>query len=85
MHYDQWGEGGREKFLNRILTHLYCTKHNEINIGHSDVQKRISYKKYYILAYIFYIQVQTNVFRCIPTYKEKCFKAYFDMFLFDKI
>ena len=31
-------------FLKRILTHLYCTKYDEIDICHSDVQKYISYK-----------------------------------------
>ena len=32
------------KFLKRIL-HLYCTKCNEINICHLDVQKPLSYEK----------------------------------------
>ena len=30
--------GGRE-FLKRILTHLYCTKYNEINVCHLNIQK----------------------------------------------
>ena len=32
-------------FLKRILTHLYSTKYNEINICHIDVQNHTSYKK----------------------------------------
>ena len=31
------------KYLKRFLTYLYCTKHNEINICHSDIQKQVSY------------------------------------------
>ena len=30
---------GNGKVLNLIITHLYCTKYNEINIFHSVVQK----------------------------------------------
>ena len=33
----------RGKILKRILTWLCCTKHNEINICHSDVQDHVSY------------------------------------------
>ena len=33
-----------EKCLRRILTHLDCTKYNEINISHSHTQKHISLK-----------------------------------------
>ena len=32
-------------FLKLILTYSYCTKHNEINICHSDIQNHVSYKK----------------------------------------
>ena len=34
----------RGKILKRILTWLCCTKHNEINICHSDVHRHVSYK-----------------------------------------
>ena len=33
----------RGKCLMYILTYLYYTKHNEINIGHSDVKKHLLY------------------------------------------
>ena len=32
------------KFLKHISTNLYFTKYIEINIRHSDVQRRVSYK-----------------------------------------
>ena len=35
-----WG-----KILKLILIYLYCTLYNEINIGHSHIQKHTSYKK----------------------------------------
>ena len=40
-----------KKYLKHILyiahvTHLYCTKYNEIYIGHSCIQKQVSYKKW---------------------------------------
>ena len=34
-----------EKCLKRILTYLYCSKYNEIDIGHLHIQKHASYKK----------------------------------------
>ena len=34
---------GGGKSLKRILTHLNCTKYNEINIRYSDVQKHVSH------------------------------------------
>ena len=37
-------QGG--KFLKRILTHLYCTKYNEINACDSYVQKQVSHVKW---------------------------------------
>ena len=33
------------KCLKRILTYLYSTRYNEINKGHSYVQKHVSYRK----------------------------------------
>ena len=49
IHY-----GLRGKSFNRILTYLYCTKYNEINISYSDIQKHFpikkSYKKYKYLT-----------------------------------
>ena len=39
IHFGLW-----EKFLKRILTYLYCTNQNKINIYHSDVQKHVSYE-----------------------------------------
>ena len=36
-----------EKYLKRIVKYLYCTKYNEINIGHSNIQKHVSYEKCY--------------------------------------
>ena len=38
-HYSLRGK----KSLKRILTFLYCNKYNEVNIFHSDIQKRVSY------------------------------------------
>ena len=35
------------KFLKRILTYLYSTKYNEINVCHLDVQNHTSYKIWY--------------------------------------
>ena len=32
--------------LKCILSRLYCSKYSEINIGHSDLQKYVSPKKY---------------------------------------
>ena len=40
IHYVLWG-----KFLKRMLTYLYCTKCNEIDMCHLDVKKPVSYKK----------------------------------------
>ena len=34
-----------ENYLQRILTYLFCTKCNELNMCHSNVQKHVSYKK----------------------------------------
>ena len=34
-------------FLKRILTYLDYTKCNEINICHSDMQKHVSYEKWF--------------------------------------
>ena len=31
------------KFLKQILTYLYCTKYNEIDVWHLDVHKHVSY------------------------------------------
>ena len=39
------GSATFKKCLKLILTHLGCIKCNEINIGHSDVLKYVSYKK----------------------------------------
>ena len=41
IHSGLWDE----TFFKRILGYLYCTKYNEINIGHSYIQKHVSYKK----------------------------------------
>ena len=35
-----------EGFLKHILTHLYCTKCNEIKMYHSNFHKHVSYKKW---------------------------------------
>ena len=42
VHFGLLGEG---KFLKLILTYLFCFKHNEINICHSDTQKHVSHEK----------------------------------------
>ena len=42
---DSTAYGG--KFLKRILTYFYCTKNNEIDICHWDIQNHVSYKKLY--------------------------------------
>ena len=34
------------KCLKPILTYLDCTKYNEINISHSDLQKHVAYEKW---------------------------------------
>ena len=45
------------KFLKRILAYSSCTKHNEINICHSDVQKNVphtgSYKRFLVYYGLF--------------------------------
>ena len=41
IHYGLWGG----KCLKHILTYLDCIKCNEINLGHSHIQKHVSYKK----------------------------------------
>ena len=33
------------KILKHILTHLYCTKYNEIDMRHSGIQNHVSYEK----------------------------------------
>ena len=38
IHYGLQG-----KILKIILTYLYCSKYNDINICHSDVQKHVPY------------------------------------------
>ena len=56
IHYDLWGGG---KFLKHIITYLCCTKYNEINLCHSDVQKHVSYKKWFKLyKYFVYRHIQ---------------------------
>ena len=37
MHYGLWG-----KIFRAYFNIFICTKYNEINIGHSDVQKHVS-------------------------------------------
>ena len=37
--------------LKHILIHLNCTKYNEINKCHLDMQKRVSYKNWYKYSY----------------------------------
>ena len=44
IHYSVWG-GGEGECLKRILAYLDCIKYNEINIGHSHIQKHSSNKK----------------------------------------
>ena len=34
--------GVEDEILKYILTYLYCTKYNEINIYHTDVKKNVS-------------------------------------------
>ena len=41
IHYGQW-KGG---CLKRILTHLGCTKYNEINISHLHIKKHVFHEK----------------------------------------
>ena len=43
IHYGSWGKISKK----RILTYLDCTKNNEIDISHSNIQKHVSYKKWY--------------------------------------
>ena len=49
IHYGQQG-----KFLKGILAYLYCSKCNEIFIGHSDVKKHLSYTLSYKIFLISY-------------------------------
>ena len=42
-----------EKFLKSILMYLYSTKCNEINVCHLDIQKHVSYEKWF--KYIIYL------------------------------
>ena len=54
-----------EKCLKLILTHLDCTKCNEINIGHSDLQKHVSdtvSHKGFLIYYGFFLKTVENIF-----------------------
>ena len=53
------------RFLKCILTYLYCTKCNEINICHLDVQKHVSYTgshKIFLMYYGLCFGTAGNVF-----------------------
>ena len=41
----RYGFGRGREFLKRILT--FCTKYKEMNVCHSDIQKHVSYKKWF--------------------------------------
>ena len=43
------------KFLKRVLT--YCTKCNETNVFHLDIQKPVSYEKWFKYYIFFRMQV----------------------------
>ena len=60
IQYGLWG-----KFLKRILTYLYCSKHNEIKICHSDVQKCVSFigsHERFLIHYALCFETSENVF-----------------------
>ena len=69
---------GEGEFLQRILTHLYRTKYNKINIGDSNVQTRISCAESFNFFLIYYgLRLETvgNIFLC--AYDKKCSRKYF--------
>ena len=65
VHFGLLGEG---KFLKLILTYLYCTKYNKINIFHLVVQEHVSYTgshKRFLIYYRLYFEMARNVFSII--------------------
>ena len=62
------------KFLKLIITYLYCTKYNEINICHLYIHENIFYKKWH-KDYKYF------VYRLIHKFSDpmgKMFKAYYN-------
>ena len=73
-----------EKCLKRILTYLDCTKSNEIIIGYSHIQKRVSYKNDIKSTNI----MHTGSYKGFPIHcilRRENFKAYFNIFIFYEI
>ena len=68
-----------KKCLKHILTYFYCTKYNEINIGHPHIQKDVSYKKLY-KSTNFIDSHKSFLIHCIL--RGEISKAYFNIFLF---
>ena len=50
-----------EKFLKRILTYSYCTKHNEINLVKNHVSDVGSHKKF-LIYYRLCLETDGNIF-----------------------
>ena len=78
IHYGLCGK----KILKRILTYLDCTKYNEINIGHSHIQKHVFYRKN---------DIKSANIKCTGSHKSfhihyslwgGIFKAYFSKLIF---
>ena len=63
IHYRLWGE-----FLKHILSNLYSTIYNEVNICHTDVQKHLSYTgshKRFLIYYELCLETAGNVFSTV--------------------
>ena len=74
-----WG-----KCSKHILTYSYYTKSNEINIYHWNIQKKVSYEKWY-KKYKYFLYKLTQKFSHTLHSTVKFFKEYFNTFILNEI